>query len=198
MAREPMLPVADALQRVLASADKPLATEWAPLAQAHGRTLAEDLRAMRMQPPCPISSMDGYAVRRADIEHVPVTLTLVGQSAAGHGFRGVMKTGETVRIFTGAPLPEGSDTIVIQEDTEANGERITMKESEPLGRWVRPAGLDFKAGDVLLPRGRMLGPNELALAAAMNHPASSGRAPASRCDPRNGRRTGSAGRRAGP
>ncbi len=170
MAPSPMLPVADALRRVLDSAEKPLPSEYAQLSEALGRTLADDLKATRMQPPCPISAMDGYAVRRADIENVPVVLKLVGQSAAGHGFRDTMKPGETVRIFTGAPLPEGSDTIVIQEDTDADGERITMKESEPRGRHVRVAGLDFKSGDVLLPRGRRLGPNELALAAAMNHP----------------------------
>ncbi len=169
MAPAPMLPVADALQRVIDSAPQPLETEYVPLAQALGRRLAEDLRALRTQPPCPISAMDGYAVRRADIEKVPAVLTLIGSSAAGHGFVGTLKAGQTVRIFTGAPLPAGSDTIVIQEDTEVAGNAITMKESEPLGRHVRVAGLDFKTGDALLPRGRRLGPNELALAAAMNH-----------------------------
>lgn len=150
MASSPMLPVADALQRILDSAPQPLACELVALAQAQGRRLAEDLRATRMQPPCPVSAMDGYAVRRADIETVPVTLKLIGSSAAGHGFRGSVGRGETVRIFTGAPVPEGADTIVIQEDAEADGERIVLKCSEPLGRHIRVAGLDFKPGDVLL------------------------------------------------
>lgn len=169
MAFAPMLSVADALQRILDSAPAQLETEFAPLAQALGRRLAADLGAMRTQPPCPISAMDGYAVRRADIETVPATLKLIGTSAAGHGFAGTMMSGETVRIFTGAPLPDGADTIVIQEDTDANGNHIVMKESEPLGRHVRAAGLDFRKGDILLPAGRRLGASELSLAAAMNH-----------------------------
>ncbi len=169
MAKSPLLPVADALAQVLASATGPLASETIPLAQAHGRRLAADLAAMRTQPPAPLSAMDGYAVRRADIETVPASLTQIGVSAAGHGFAGTLSSGQTVRIFTGAPLPDGADTIVIQEDTEANGATIVMKEAEPLGRHVRAAGLDFKKGDVLLKKGRRLGPAELALAAAMNH-----------------------------
>ncbi|MGE3646605.1 MAG: gephyrin-like molybdotransferase Glp [Beijerinckiaceae bacterium] len=171
MAGSPLLPVTDALAQILASAQRPLEAETIPLAQANGRILASDLAAMRTQPPAPLSAMDGYAVRRADIETVPATLKLTGTSAAGHGFAGKVCQGETVRIFTGAPLPDGADTIVIQEDTEADGDRIVMKESEPLGRHVRLAGLDFKKGDVLLKAGRRMGPAELALAAAMNHPA---------------------------
>lgn len=169
MASAPLLPVADALAQVLASAGSALAPETVPLAEAHNRRLAVGLAARRTQPPAPLSAMDGYAVRRADIETVPAILKLIGTSAAGHGFRGTVGTGETVRIFTGAPLPDGADTIVIQEDTDTDGDAITMKESEPLGRHVRAAGLDFKTGDVLLEAGRRLGPAELALAAAMNH-----------------------------
>ena len=170
MALSPMLPVADALQRILDSAPQPLPPETVELAQALGRRLADDLKATRSQPPCPVSAMDGYAVRRADIETVPAVLKLAGSSAAGRGFRGAMQPGETVRIFTGAPVPEGADTIVIQEDTQADGARITMKESEPLGRHIRAAGIDFRTGDTLLAKGRLLGPAELSLAAAMNHP----------------------------
>jgi molybdopterin molybdotransferase len=169
MANAPLLPVADALAQVLSSAGSALPAETIPLADAHNRRLANGLAARRTQPPAPLSAMDGYAVRRADIETVPATLKLIGTSAAGHGFRGTVGTGETVRIFTGAPLPDGADTIVIQEDTDTSGNAITMKESEPLGRHVRAAGLDFKTGDVLLEAGRRLGPAELALAAAMNH-----------------------------
>lgn len=169
MADSPLLPVAEALAQILTSALKPLDAESVPLAQAHGRRLAIDLAAKRTQPPADLSAMDGYAVRRADIEQIPAVLKLIGTSAAGHSFHGPVGTGETVRIFTGAPLPRGADTIVIQEDTDADGDAITMKESEALGRHVRAAGLDFKAGDVLLKRGRRMGPAELALAAAMNH-----------------------------
>ena len=169
MANFPLLPVADALAQVLAGAAAPLAVETVPLAEAYGRRLAKDLAARRTQPPAPLSAMDGYAVRRADIETVPAVLKLIGSSVAGRGFAGAVGPGETVRIFTGAPLPQGADTIVIQEDTEADGDAVTMRESEPLGRHVRAAGLDFKTGDVLLKKGRRLGPAELALAAAMNH-----------------------------
>ena len=169
MANTPLLPVADALAQILAGAQHPLERESVPLAQAHNRRLARDLAARRTQPPAPLSAMDGYALKRADIETVPAVLTMIGTSAAGHGFEGELSTGQTVRIFTGAPLPAGADTIVIQEDTDADGSAITMKESEPLGRHVRAAGLDFKTGDVLLEKGRRLGPAELALAAAMNH-----------------------------
>lgn len=169
MANAPLLPVADALSQILAGARQSPGTETIPLAQAHNRRLAEYLAAKRTQPPAPLSAMDGYAVRRADIETVPATLTMIGTSAAGHGFKSSMGPGETIRIFTGAPLPDGADTIVIQEDTDADGNAITMKESEALGRHVRAAGLDFKTGDVLLEKGRKLGPAEMALAAAMNH-----------------------------
>ncbi len=171
MAREPMLPVAEALRRVLESAAGPLESENVPLAQAHGRRLASGLAARRMQPPWPNSAMDGYAVRHSDLGALPATLTMVGSSAAGHAFEGAIGPGECVRIFTGAPVPDGADTIVIQEDTQADGERITMREIGPRGHYVRAAGLDFKAGDVLMEAGRKLGPAELALAAAMNHSA---------------------------
>jgi len=169
MAKSPLLPVSDALAQVLAGASGPLGVERVSLAQAHGRRLAVDLAARRTQPPAALSAMDGYAVRRADIEQTPATLALIGTSAAGRGFRGRLGPGETVRIFTGAPLPDGADTIVIQEDAEASGARISMRQSEPLGRHVRAAGLDFRTGDVMLRKGRLLGPAELALAAAMNH-----------------------------
>jgi molybdopterin biosynthesis enzyme len=101
---------------------------------------------------------------------LPATLALIGQSAAGHGFDGTVKAGETVRIFTGAPLPDGADAILIQEDAEADGDRIRAQAVVTQGRHVRAAGLDFKQGERLLAAGTRLGPAELALAAAMNHP----------------------------
>jgi len=171
VSRAPLLPVQDALMRVLSSAPVPLSVERVPLAECRGRTLAEDVAALRTQPPFPASAMDGYAVRAADIAQVPAALKVIGESAAGRRFAGDVKTGEAVRIFTGAPVPDGADTILIQENTKADGATVTALESETLGRYVRRAGLDFSAGDVLLKKGQRLGPAELALAAAMNHPA---------------------------
>ena len=170
MSRAPLLPVADALARILATAERPLEAENVALADALGRRLAVDLAAKRTQPPCDVSSMDGYAVRAADIANVPARLRVVGACAAGHGFAGSVARGDAVRIFTGAPVPQGADTILIQEDAKAEDGFVTALASEPLGRYVRRAGLDFAAGEVLLKAGRRMGPSELALAAAMNHP----------------------------
>lgn len=107
-----LLPVDEALRRILASAEK-LEAELVPLAAAGGRVLATDVHAKRQQPPFAASAMDGYAVQAADVATVPVTLKLIGQSAAGHAFSGTIKAGEAVRIFTGAPVPEGADSVVI-------------------------------------------------------------------------------------
>src|SRR5207244_727906 len=110
-----LMPVAEALDRVLAGAE-PLAMEAAPLAEAHGRVLAADVKALRTQPPADISAMDGYAVRAADVARVPARLKLIGEVAAGHPFAGTVGAGEAARIFTGGVLPVGADTIVIQEN----------------------------------------------------------------------------------
>ncbi len=169
MTSSPWLSVAEALSRVLASAPAPLAAESVALAHCAGRTLASDLAARRTQPPFAVSAMDGYAVRAADIASVPATLRVLGTSAAGHGFSGGVAAGEAVRIFTGAPVPDGADTVIIQEDTTAGGGSVTALQSDPAGRNIRRAGLDFAQGEVLLTRGRRLGPRELALAGAMNH-----------------------------
>lgn len=171
MARSPLLPVEDALARILATATTPLEAETAPLFEALGRRLAADLPARRTQPPVAVSAMDGYAVRAADIATVPTRLKVVGVSSAGHGFPGSVGPGEAARIFTGAPVPAGADAILIQEDAQAEDGHVTALASEPVGRYVRRAGLDFSAGDVLLKAGRRMGPAEMALAAAMNHAA---------------------------
>jgi molybdopterin molybdotransferase len=113
--------------------------------------------------------MDGYAARAEDVATLPATLRLIGQSAAGAGFRGSVGRGETVRIFTGAPVPDGADTIVIQEDAEQASSMVTIKELSST-RHIRPRGQDFKEGEVLLQAGTRLGPRELMLAAAMNQP----------------------------
>jgi molybdopterin molybdotransferase len=162
-----LLTVAEALARVTQGL-VPLEAERVALDAASGRVLAEDLAALLTQPPFDASAMDGYAVRAEDVAGLPATLRLIGTSAAGAGFRGRVGPGEAVRIFTGAPVPQGADTIVIQEDAEEAHGVVTVKEAAP-GRHIRPRGQDFKEGEVLLAAGTRLGPRELMLAAAMNH-----------------------------
>ena len=164
-----LMPVDEALRRILAAAPQALETEIVPLAEGRGRTLADDLAARRTQPPSAVSAMDGYALRAADIAQVPASLRLVGESAAGRGFAGKVGAGEAARIFTGAPVPAGADVVVIQENTRRDGERVEILQSESAGRNIRRAGIDFSAGEVLLKRGTRLAARHLALAAAMNH-----------------------------
>ena len=164
-----LLPVAEAIARILTGVE-PTETERVPLAQATGRVLAEPLASLRTQPPFPASAMDGYACRAADVAALPATLRQIGESIAGKGFDGSVGPGETVRIFTGAPVPEGADTIVIQENVEADGGAIKVVDGEaPEGTFIRPAGLDFSKGQVLLEAGLRLNARHVALAAAMNH-----------------------------
>ena len=164
-----MISVEDARQRILSSF-KPLPQEDVAISEALGRVLARDTQARRTQPPTDISAMDGYAVRASDVAQVPVTLTQIGESAAGSAFDGAIGRGETTRIFTGAPVPEGADAIVVQEDTNAVGDQITMKETVPVGHYIRPAGLDFSAGDVGIRANKVLSARDVGLAAAMNVP----------------------------
>ncbi len=140
----------------------PTLPEQVPLAQSIGRVLAEDIAAVRDQPPFAASAMDGWAVRSAD---TPGPLTIVGESAAGHGFGGVVQPGQAVRIFTGAAVPSGCDAIVIQEDATREAATVTVPRAEP-GTHLRSAGGDFKAGDTLLTRGTRIDPWRLSLAAA--------------------------------
>ncbi|PHQ69664.1 MAG: molybdopterin molybdenumtransferase MoeA [Sneathiella sp.] len=160
-----------------------VSTEIIPLAEAHGRVLAEDIIARRTQPPADMSAMDGYAVKASDITSIPATLKVIGEAAAGSSFDADVGSGEAVRIFTGAPLPAGTDTIVIQEDTERpetgrhnNNEPqnrnnfVTILEQSAKGHYVRPAGLDFREGDPGLSAGRTLSPRDIGLIAAMNVP----------------------------
>ena len=169
MADRGLLPVEEALRRILDLGTFVPVKEHVPLWQAQGRVLSADLPALRTQPPFDASAMDGYAVRHADLAHLPVSLRPIGESAAGHSFMGTLSTGEAVRIFTGAPVPAGADTVILQENVERTGEIITILHGEPQGRHIRTAGLDFKSGQVLLKSGTILGTRELALAAAMNH-----------------------------
>lgn len=164
-----LMPVSDALAAVLAGAE-PLAEEMVALDAAFHRVLARDVAARRTQPPQAMSAMDGYAVRAADAATIDSQLTVIGEVAAGRPFAGSVGAGEAVRIFTGGVVPDGADAVVIQEDTVADGKRITIKEAMVAGRHIRPAGVDFREGDVLLRKGARLTERDLALAAGMNHP----------------------------
>jgi molybdopterin molybdotransferase len=160
----------DEARRRISNALAPLPAESIGVSDALGRVLASDVVARVTQPPAAVSAMDGYAVRGSDVATAPVNLTQIGSVPAGAAFRGTVGPGQCVRIFTGAPLPDGADTIIIQEDTHATGDRITVKEAAPTGRYVRAAGLDFKSGVTGIPAGRVLGVRDIGLAAAMNHP----------------------------
>jgi molybdopterin molybdotransferase len=163
-----LLPVAEALTRVLETA-KTLETENIGLRDALGRTLAKPVEARVDNPPFDASAMDGYAIHADDAATVPATLTLIGESGAGHPFAGEVKKGETVRIFTGAALPTGTDAVVIQEDTTASDSRITIREAARRGDNVRPAGQDFTKGRTLLESGQRLTGRDILLAAAAGH-----------------------------
>lgn len=164
-----MLSVRDAHARVIA-AFEPLPSEIVSVADAAGRVLATPPQARLTQPPADLSAMDGYAVRAADVPAMPTTLNLVGQAPAGGSYDHALQPGEAVRIFTGGPLPMGADAIVIQEDTKADGPKITILDAPRLGRHIRKAGLDFSSGDTPLKAGRTLTTRDVALIAAMNHP----------------------------
>ncbi|PBB87013.1 MULTISPECIES: gephyrin-like molybdotransferase Glp [unclassified Mesorhizobium] len=164
-----LVPVAEALERLLEGA-APLPGESVPLADAAGRVLAEPVLALRTQPPFDASAMDGYAARSADVASVPARLSVIGMASAGRGFAGSVGQGEAVRIFTGAPVPEGADTIVIQENVrDIGGGSIEVTEPTKAGRNIRLRGLDFGQGDMLLEKGRLLDPAALSLAASANH-----------------------------
>ncbi|MFZ5781640.1 MAG: gephyrin-like molybdotransferase Glp [Pseudomonadota bacterium] len=164
-----MLTVRDAHARIIAAFDA-LPAEIVSVADAAGRVLAQPPAARLTQPPADLSAMDGYAVRAVDVPAVPTTLKLVGQAPAGGSYDHALGPGEAVRIFTGGPLPMGADSIVIQEDTRAEGGQVTILEAPRIGRHVRRAGLDFATGDTPLAAGRVLTARDVALAAAMNVP----------------------------
>ncbi|HEY1930277.1 MAG TPA: gephyrin-like molybdotransferase Glp [Caulobacteraceae bacterium] len=161
-----LLPVEEARSRMLA-ATRPLPAEAVPLTQAVGRVLAADVLASRDQPPFPASAMDGWAIRTADGAG---PRRIVGESAAGHGYERPLGPGEAVRIFTGAPVPVGADKVVIQEEARREGDQVVFERIDE-GDNIRPAALDFSAGDRLLSAGMRLDPWRLTLAAAAGLPA---------------------------
>lgn len=168
MAKPAPLSVEDAISRVLAGAT-PTPKEDVKLTESAGRTLATPLVAKLTQPPFDATAMDGYAVRAEDVATLPATLEIIGEAAAGHPFSGTLSKYQAVRIFTGAPLPQGADAIVIQENTTRKGNAVRIVEGTPEPAHIRPAGCDFKAGDGALEDGTKLEARHIALAAAMGH-----------------------------
>jgi molybdopterin molybdotransferase len=164
-----VISVEEALMRLLEPL-RPLAAEQVALAGAFGRVLAEPVIARRTQPPTALSAMDGYAVRAFDVQKVPARLRVVGSVPAGKSHDRPLAAGEAVRIFTGAPLPAGADAIVIQEDTDRDGDVVVVREGAARGRYVRPAGLDFETGAVGIPARRRLTARDIGLAAGMDRP----------------------------
>lgn len=156
-----MIGVTQAQALMLAAANA-VETEQVCLRSARGRTLREDIIATRAQPPFRASAMDGYALRAAD---APGVLRMIGETSAGRALGQALRSGECARIFTGAPLPDGADCVLIQEDAVRDGDQVTSP-SIASGRHVRNAGVDFEIGDALLSAGRLLDAAGIALAAA--------------------------------
>ena len=162
----------DEAKAIITGALSPLGEEILPLKKAHGRTLAQPIIAKLTQPPFSASAMDGYAVRFEDVQ-TGATLKVIGVSSAGERFEGRVAGNEAVRIYTGAPVPEGADHIVIQEHVSRDGDVITVNETQKEKRHIRPAGGDFKDGEALLHAGETLSGPALVLAAAANHQSAS-------------------------
>lgn len=165
-----MLSVEEARARIL-GALSPTPAETVPLASAWGRVLARPVLSRVTQPPADVSAMDGYAVRAAEAV-AGARLAVTGTAPAGHPYAGAVGPGEAVRIFTGGFMPEGADSVLLQEDAEAGAEDGTVLVGETVrpGRWVRRRGLDFAEGEELLPAGHRLTARDIGLAAAANHP----------------------------
>lgn len=163
-----MIALEEARGRILAQI-RPTGPETVALAAGWNRVLARPVLARLTQPPADVSAMDGYAVRAVDAV-LGASLRVTGAAPAGRPFAGSMAAGEAVRIFTGGFLPAGADAILIQEDAEAAGDGLRVKEAVTPGRWIRRRGLDFAEGSMLLAAGRRLTARDIGLAAAGNHP----------------------------
>ena len=162
-----MISVGEALEQAFGLAPA-MPSENVRLEAAAGRVLVEPAAARRDQPPFPASAMDGYAVANAEVRPGAV-FTVIGESSAGTRFDGTVGAGQAVRIFTGAPVPLGADRVVIQEDVDRDGDRISLKDGLDQSLYVRPAGTDFAAG-ARMEAPRRLGASDLGLLAAMNVP----------------------------
>ena len=163
-----MISVEKAFERIVAPA-KPLGTERLALADCNGRVLAGPIKARRSQPGCDISAMDGYAVNSGDLTGSEVTLKLIGESAAGLPFSGTVKSGETVRIFTGAAMPKGADQVVIQENTGPTEGGIFTDDAPQAGKNIRFAGYDFSEKQIILDGATYITPKSLGIAASGGH-----------------------------
>jgi len=158
-----MISFDEAVERIRSIA-RPLGTETVALECAGGRVLAAPVIACVDSPRLDVSAMDGYAVRTEDLSAFPASLKIVGESFAGRAWQGVVEAGSCVRIFTGAAVPRGADRIIIQEDVRREGDLAIIDEAPADEHYVRRRGGDFKAGDILLPVGRVL--DERAIVAA--------------------------------
>ena len=163
-----MIGLDEARARIIAGL-RPTAAEIVPLADAWGRVSAAALPARLTQPPEDVSAMDGYALYAAD-GRPGATLAVVGSAPAGHPWRGRLRPGEALRIFTGSVMPDGADAVLLQEDATGTENSVTLHEAVVAGRWIRRAGQDFGRGDILVPEGRRLTARDIGLLAAGNHP----------------------------
>lgn len=163
-----MISIEEARTRLLAGL-RPTPVETVPLANAWRRVNAAPIRSRLTQPPQDVSAMDGYALRGVD-GVAGATLAVVGSAPAGHPWPGRLEAGQALRLFTGSFVPQGADTILLQEDATRAGDRVTVNEAAVMGRHIRRAGQDFAAGDVLVPAGRLLSARDIGLIAAGNHP----------------------------
>ncbi|RUP10634.1 gephyrin-like molybdotransferase Glp [Hyphomicrobium sp.] len=163
-----LLPVAEALKRILDVATT-LEPENVELLRARGRTLAAPVISKLNNPPFNASAMDGYAVRAEDVASVPASLTVIGEAVAGRPFTSALGKGEAIRIFTGGRVPEGADAIVIQENVDASGPTITVRETASVGANIRPEGEDFRKDDILLEAGRCLTSRDVLIGASSGY-----------------------------
>ncbi|MDD2877053.1 MAG: molybdopterin molybdotransferase MoeA [Acidiphilium sp.] len=163
-----MLSVPEARARILALL-QPTGGEIVALTEAAGRVLAAPVVSRLTQPPHDVSAMDGFALRAADAV-VGARLRVIGAAPAGHPFAGPVGPGEAVRLFTGSVVPDGTDCIIVQEDTACDNDIVTLHETGHPGKHIRGKGLDFAAGDTLLDARRLLTARDIGLAAASNHP----------------------------
>lgn len=160
------LPSVDEARARMIARVAPLPAETVAIDAASGRVLREAVRATRDQPPFAASAMDGWAVRSADADAASVSLRIVGESAAGRGWVGTLASGQAVRISTGAPMPDGADRVVMQEEAVRDGDHVRLGPVAGSSAFVRARGADFTSGDLLLSQGRRLDPWSLALCAA--------------------------------
>lgn len=159
----------DEAQKLIRESLAPLGAETCAIEDAADRVLALPITARHNQPPFAASAMDGYAVRFEDVREAGAKLSVAGISAAGERFDGIVGAESAVRIYTGAPVPEGADHVVIQEHVTRDGDFITVTEEQKTPRHIRPAGIDFEKGEELLSAGTRLNGPALVLAAAANH-----------------------------